>query len=386
MRAIVILTKSHGAHFSLFSKSACGWNIEEDKDMMKRVLSLATILALVLALACGCGAKEKPAPEEDTKAPVAEQEESAEQKFVGILFPSAMVDRWPAEAEFLKADLEAMGYKAEIQYADENANTQYQQAENFITQGADMLVVCAVDTVAAKQIVESAQSEDVAVFSYCRLIEDITYDGYVAEDNNAVGLMQGSYIAENVESGNIIILGGAPTDSNGILYREKGVEAIQAKIDSGDYTVIADQYCDGWSPEVAMKAVENALTQNNNDVVAIMCPNDGLAGGAIEALAAQNLAGKVVVTGGDGELAAMKRISEGTQTMTILKPSARIAGAAAEAIDAFLSGNTPAWTGSVNNGAGEINAALVDMITITADNLQTEIIDAGIFTEAEING
>ena len=40
----------------------------------------------------------------------------------------------------------------------------------------------------------------------------------------------------------------------------------------------------------------------------------------------------------------------------------------------------------MNNGTGEINAALVDMITITADNLQTEIIDAGIFTEAEING
>lgn len=91
------------------------------------------------------------------------------------------------------------------------------------------------------------------------------------------------------------------------------------------------------------------------------------------------------MTGGDGELAAMKRIAEGTQTMTILKPSEKIAGAAAEAIDAFLSGGTPAWTGTVDNGAGEINAALVDMITITAENLQSEIIDAGIFTAEEIN-
>lgn len=352
---------------------------------MKRVLTLTVCFAMLLILACGCGA-EKGSASEGANTSESESSENAGQKFVGILFPSAMVDRWPAEAEFLKADLEALGYKAEIQYADENANTQHQQAENFITQGVDMLVICSVDTVAAKQIVESAQKENVAVFAYCRLIEDIAYDGYVAEDNNAVGMMQGAYIAENVESGNIIILGGAATDSNGLLYREKGVEAIQSKIDSGEYTVIADQYCDGWSPEVAMKAVENALTQNNNDVAAILCPNDGIAGGAIEALAAQDLAGKVVVTGGDGELAAMKRIQEGTQTMTILKPSEKIAGAAAEAIDAFLSGGTPAWTGTVNNGAGEINAALVDMITITAENLQSEIIDAGIFTAEEING
>lgn len=355
--------------------------------MMKRVVALtAGLVLLLLTCACGGGGKDS-APSGGGAAQSAQGAQSGEEaKFVGILFPSAMVDRWPAEAEFLKADLEALGYRAEIQYADENANVQQQQAENFITQGADMLVICAVDTVAAKQIVESAQQEKVAVFSYCRLIEDILYDGYVAEDNNAVGLMQGGYIAEHVPGGNIIVVGGAATDSNSILYREKGVEAIQAKIDSGDYTVIADQYCDGWSPEVAMKAVENALTQNNNDVAAVLCPNDGLAGGAIEALAAQDLAGKVVVTGGDGELAAMKRIAAGTQTMTILKPSAKIAGAAAEAIDAFLSGGTPAWTGSIQNGAGEIQAALVDMVVITADNLKSEIIDAGIFSEAEIYG
>lgn len=357
--------------------------------MKKQVLALTVSLVMLLILTCGCGAK---APQMDSGSSEPAQtgsgstETGSEQKFVGILFPSAMVDRWPAEAEFLKADLEALGYKAEIQYADENANTQQQQAENFITQGADLLVICAVDTVAAKQIVESAQAERVAVFSYCRLIEDIAYDGYVAEDNNAVGMMQGSYIAENVPGGNIIVVGGAATDSNGLLYREKGVEAIQTKIDAGDYTVIADQYCDGWSPEAAMKVVENALTQNNNDVAAILCPNDGLAGGAIEALAAQDLAGKVVVTGGDGELAAMKRIAKGTQTMTILKPSEKIAGAAAEAIDAFLSGGTPAWTGSIDNGAGEIHAALVDMVVITADNLKSEIVDAGLFSEADIYG
>ena len=196
--------------------------------MMKRVVALtAGLVLLLLTCACGGGGKDS-APSGGGAAQSAQGAQSGEEaKFVGILFPSAMVDRWPAEAEFLKADLEALGYRAEIQYADENANVQQQQAENFITQGADMLVICAVDTVAAKQIVESAQQEKVAVFSYCRLIEDILYDGYVAEDNNAVGLMQGGYIAEHVPGGNIIVVGGAATDSNGILYREGIIHLVE---------------------------------------------------------------------------------------------------------------------------------------------------------------
>lgn len=362
---------------------------------MKPTRILALILAILTVFAfAACGKTETPAetpseqqseqPAESSEQPEEAPEQSGEQKFVGISFPSTLVDRWPAEAEYLKSGLEELGYKAEIQYADEDANTQFQQCDNFISQGVDMLVVCSVDTVSAAQIVETAHAEDIPVFAYCRMIENSTPDAFVAEDNDMVGTLQGQYIAENVESGNIIVVGGASTDSNGILYREKGVEAIQSKIDDGSYKVIADQYCDGWDPAVALANVENALTQCGNDVAAILCPNDGLAGGAVEALAAQGLAGKVIVTGGDGELAAAKRIMAGTQSMTVFKDSKLIAGTAVKAIDAFLNGAAPEYNGAINNGTADINAVLVDMIVVTKDNIQEIFIDGGVYTEEEL--
>ena len=330
---------------------------------MKKILALILVLVLVACCFVGCGKKN-------------------EQKFVGISFPSTMVDRWPAEAEYLKSGLEALGYKAEIQYADEDANKQFSQCDNFISQGADVLVVCAVDTVSAAQIVEAAHEEDVAVFSYCRLLENCSPDGFIGEDNAAVGRLQGEYIAANVESGNVIVVGGSPADSNGILYHDKGVEVLEAK---GTYNIVADQFCDGWDPAIALANVENALTGCGNDVAAVLCPNDGLAGGSIEALAAQGLAGKVVVTGGDGELAAAKRILAGTQSMTIFKDSKMIAGAGVEAIDAYLRGEKPAYNGELDNGTAKIPAVLVDMIVVTKDNIQEIFIDGGVFTEAELN-
>ena len=358
---------------------------------IKSILAIVLVVVLVFAFAACDGkaaapAEEKPAETETKPAEEKPAEEAGEQKFVGISFPSTLVDRWPAEAEYLKSGLEALGYKAEIQYADEDANKQYTQCDNFISQGADVLVVCAVDTVSAAQIVETAHNEDVAVFAYCRLLENCAPDGFIGENNAMVGTLQGGYIAENVEKGNIIVVGGSPADSNGILYHDKGLEAIQAKVDSGDYTIVADQYCDGWDPAIALANVENALTQCGNDVAAVLCPNDGLAGGAIEALAAQGLAGKVVVTGGDGELAAAKRIMAGTQSMTVFKDSKMITGAGVEALDAFLSGKQPAYNGVLNNGTADIDAVLVDMIVVTKDNIKEIFIDGGIFTEAELNG
>jgi D-xylose transport system substrate-binding protein len=367
-------------------------SIKEDTMKTKRLLTMV-VATMVLALVfTGCGSASK-APE-DTAASTADQTaapseqkgtvSSAEEKFIGVAFPSTLVDRWTSESNYLKEGLEKLGYKAEIQYANEDANLQIKQCENFLAQGVDMLVVCAADTTAAATIVEKAHQEGVPVVAYCRMIQNCDVDAFVAEDNDMVGTMQGQFIVDNVEEGNIIVLGGSPNDNNAILYHDKGLEALKPKIDSGAYKIIADQFCDSWQPSKAMSNVENALTQAGNDVAAILCPNDGLAGGAIEALAAQKLDGKVVVTGGDGELAAAKRIAEGTQTMTIFKNPVKISGAAVKAIDAILKGEKPEYNAKLDNGQKDVDAVLVEMTVITKDNIQDEFIDAGFFTEEQL--
>ncbi|MDR8085448.1 substrate-binding domain-containing protein, partial [Acinetobacter baumannii] len=83
------------------------------------------------------------------------------------------------------------------------------------------------------------------------------------------------------------------------MLREGQMKVLQPLIDKGDIEVVGRQWVKDWSPSEAMSIVENALTANGNRIDAVVASNDATAGGAIQALAAQKLAGKVPVSGQD---------------------------------------------------------------------------------------
>ena len=98
------------------------------------------------------------------------------------------------------------------------------------------------------------------------------------------------------------------------------MNVLKPAVDRGDVKIVADQYAKEWQASEALNIVENALTRTNNQVDAIVASNDGTARGAVQALEGQHLAGKVLVSGQDADLASLKLIVEGKQTMTIYKP------------------------------------------------------------------
>lgn len=331
------------------------------------------LLSLIALATLGMGCSKK-------------QDSASIQKFVGISFPSTSVDRWQKEAEFLKTGLEKLGYRAEIQYADENADLQNRQCENFFSQGIDLLVICAVDTNAAISIVDAAHTEGVLVVSYCRLIENADIDAFGGEDNALCGVYQAQYVVDHLPNGNIVVLGGSPFDTNGRLYYRTALETIQPKVDTGDYKIVFSQPVDYWLADKAVALMENALTLAGNDVQAVVCSNDPIAGGAIQALAAQGLDGKVMVVGGDGELAAIQRILLGTQTATLKKDSVKIATPIVTMIDGMLTGKDPGYNKNVNNGFKDVPSVQVDMTMVDITNLQAEFVDSGIYTQAQVDG
>jgi len=120
-------------------------------------------------------------------------------------------------------------------------------------------------------------------------------------------------------------------------------------------------------------------------VDAILAPNDGTAGGAIQALTAQKLAGKVPVTGQDAEAAAAKRINEGTQGMTVFKDTRELGkGAIAAAIIladktktvADVEYNGTKATGLVNNGKIDVPSLLLPATIVTKENVNV-LVDSG---------
>ena len=146
---------------------------------------------------------------------------------------------------------------------------------------------------------------------------------------------------------------------------------IQQYVDSGDINIVLEQNCEDWKAEEAMKHAESALTLADNDIDVFMCMNDSIASGVISVLEQKGLAGKVVVTGMDSEGAALKRVMEGTQSMTIYKDITQMVQELANSCLAAKLNVKPHIEPNynTNNGYGNIPTISMGASVITKDNM-----------------
>ncbi|CAN5558695.1 D-xylose ABC transporter substrate-binding protein [soil metagenome] len=296
---------------------------------------------------------------------------------IGFAMDALKQERWEKDRDLFLKRADELGAEVVLQTADGSDDAQMKQVESLLTQGIDVLVIVPHNAEVAGAMVEMAKKQNVPVISYDRLVKNSAPDLYVSFDNERVGELQAKYLVEKAPTGNYVLIGGAPTDNNSLLLRRGQMKALQAAIDSGAIKIVADQWAKEWLAEEALKHVENALTQNNNNVVAIVVSNDGTAGGAIEALKAQGLVGKVLVSGQDAELGALQRIVAGTQTMTVYKPISKLAPAAVEAAIALAKGEKLNLTRTVNNGKIDVPSILIEPIAVDKSNIDQTVIKDG---------
>lgn len=296
---------------------------------------------------------------------------------IGFSMDTLKEERWQRDRDIFVAHAEELGAEVLVQAANSDDAVQMQQAENLLTQGVDVLVVVPHNAEVAAAIVEAAKRQNVPVIAYDRLIRNSDLDLYISFDNFKVGQLQAQYLLDRAPKGNYIVIGGAPTDNNAILYHDGQMSVLQPAVDRGDVKIVADRYCREWLPSEALNHTENALTQSNNDVVAVVAANDGTAGGAVEALEGQKLAGKVLVSGQDAELAAIRRIVAKKQTMTVYKPIKPLATRAAEAAIALAKGEKPQAPSTLNNGKKDVPAILLDPVVVDATNVVDTVVKDG---------
>ena len=166
------------------------------------------------------------------------------------------------------------------------------------------------------------------------------------------------------------------------------MEVLKDAMDAGKIKNVGETYTDGWLPANAQKNMEQILTKNNNKVDAVVAANDGTAGGAVAALAAQGLAGSVPVSGQDGDHAALNRIALGTQTVSVWKDARELGKKAGEIAVALADGKKMSDMPGVTTFTGgpkevAIKALLLTPVPITKDNLNV-VIDAGWINKAEV--
>lgn len=314
----------------------------------------------------------------------AQSAKASTQTVIGFSIDDLRVERWGRDRDNFISAAEKLGAKVFVQSADANEARQISQIENLISRGVNVLVIVPFNSKSLGNVIAEARKGGIKVISYDRLILDSDVDAYITFDNKKVGEIQAQGVVNVVPKGNYYLLGGSPTDNNAKLLREGQMKVLQPLVDKGDIKIVGQQWVQDWDPSKAMRIVEDALTSNKNNIQGIVASNDGTAGGAVQALTGQGLAGKVGVSGQDSELAAVKRVIAGTQSMTVYKPITSIATRAAQMAVQLSKGEAPAYTTKLNNGKKDVDTVLIEPILLNKGNVDLLVKD-GVFTKQQLD-
>jgi D-xylose transport system substrate-binding protein len=346
--------------------------------VLRRRLWVFLALSVVLLAACG---------DDDGGGATGGATGGGEALTVGVSWNNYNEERWAKWDEpAIQEALQAGGAEYISTDAGSSAEQQLADVENLISQGADALIILAQDGEAILPAVQSALDQGIPVVAYDRLIEN---PGalYVTFDNVEVGRMQAEAVYEQVPTGNYVFIKGSSTDANADFLRQGQQEVLEDALSSGDIENVGESYTDNWDPAIAQTNMEQFLTDNNNNVDAVLAENDGMAGGVVAALEAQGLAGEVAVSGQDGDLAALNRVALGTQTVDVWKDARLLGQAAGEAAVALAQGTaledvegTEAFD---SPGGNTMTSIFLTPEPITQDNLDV-VVDAGWSSQEEL--
>ena len=293
-------------------------------------------------------------------------------------------ERWKTDEAAIKGALDAAGAEYISADAQTSATKQLADIEGMITQGCSALIVLAQDSASIGPALDAAADAGIPVVGYDRMIDD-PRAFYLTFDNKGVGKIIAEEVMKAKPDGNYAIILGDPGDPNSAFLRSGMEEVIGDAVKAGTIKIVGEANTDGWKPENAQKNMEQILTANNNAVDAVLAENDGMAGGAAAALAAQGL---VVPLGGqDGDIAAINRVARGTQTVSVWKDSRQLGDAAGKIASALANGTAlDAIEGATKFNGGEkgveMNAILLTPTAITKDTLNLAI-DGGHITKEQ---
>lgn len=296
---------------------------------------------------------------------------------IGYLMDSLKVERWQTDLDIFQKRAKELGAEVLVETAEGNDDLQLQQSSKLMDSGVRVLVLVAHDAGKAARIVSAAKARHVPVLCYERLVPDSDVDFFVGINAEVVGEMEAALLTRLAPKGNYVLIGGSPSDMNARALRDGQMRVLRPLLDRQDIRIVGDSWAKDWNPSEAYAAMSRAIVSANSQITAVVASNDGTAGGAVQALQEHNLAGKVFVSGQDADLAAIIRILDGTQTMTVYKPIVQQARVAAQAAVNLASGAPVENTISIPNGTKTVRAVFLTPVLVTKDNVKQTVIKDG---------
>ena len=351
---------------------------------MKKALCLLMSLVMVVAMLTACG--------------------SSSGNKVGVSMPTKDLQRWNQDGANMEKQLKEKGYDVELQFAANDVTTQVNQIETMINNGCKVLVISAIEGDSLGTVLAQAKEKGVKVIAYDRLImntDAVTY--YATFDNYMVGQKQGQYIEEQLglASGagpfNIELITGDPGDNNARFFYDGAMDVLNKYIDNGQLVIKSGQRdfdtvaTAAWSTENAQNRFDSIIAANYSDATvldAVMASNDSTALGVANSLAANYDSSKKypIVTGQDCDIANVKNMIAGKQSMSIFKDTRDLAAKTVEMVDAIIKGKEAPVndTKTYDNGTGIIPSYLCEPVFADVNNYKKLLIESGYYQESDL--
>lgn len=297
---------------------------------------------------------------------------------IGFAMATVKEERWQRDRDAFEASCAKANVECAITVADNNSSRQANDVDNLLTQGVDVLVIAPQDATDAVSMVDKAKKQGVPVISYDRLINSDKIDLYISHQVPVIGRKMAEYALAKVPKGKYVMVYGASTDNNAHIMMKEQMAVLQPAVDRKEIEIVANTFIPDWKNDLALNFAENSLTKENDDIQAFVVSNDGMAGGVVQALAARNLTGKVVVTGQDAGLEALQNIAEGKQSMTIYKSIVDLASQAVDAAIKLAKGEKLTATPFTNDSIKkDVPAILLEVTVVDKANLVETVVKDG---------
>ena len=303
---------------------------------------------------------------------------------VAFLLSTLQEERYQKDVKYFEAHAKELGLRTVTLAADNDNAKQLAQIEDVLTQGAKVLVIQPTDSQAASTYVRLAHEKGAKVVAYDRAIVAPDLDYYVSHDSYRVGVLQAQAALKATNNrGKYVILAGQAGHSVATEITRGYKDTLAPYVARGEIEIVLEQNHSAWSPEQALRTVEDALTRSGNHIDAILANNSGMARGAVKAVTDAGL-DHVFIAGADADAANVNFVCQGKQTIEVLKDIQPLATTAADVAKQLLDGAAPAGSSSIALAGKSVPVAAVRVEVVTPDTVKSLIVDTGFLTADEL--
>ncbi|MBN7573174.1 galactose/glucose ABC transporter substrate-binding protein MglB [Clostridium sp. 2-1] len=301
---------------------------------MKRFKSLLTIVmsAAMVATMAGCGANKSASSGGD-----AQTSTKSSNTLIGSAIYKFDDTFMTGVRTAMEGEAKEKGSTIELVDSQNKQPTQNEQVDTFITKGVNALAINPVDRTAAGPIIEKAKAKKLPIVFLNREPEKADMDSYdkvwyVGAHAEQSGTLSGQIIADYFKAHpeadknhdgvvQYVMLQGEPGHQDATLRTEYSIKAIEA---AGLKTQKLAADTAMWDKAKATDLMKAFMTgQGVDKIEAVLCNNDDMALGAVEALKAEGYnkgdASKYIpVVGVDATAPALQAMKEGSLLGTVL--------------------------------------------------------------------